>query len=72
MLWNDVRGKFFRTDLSLQKFECTAALHFMYDGMRFGSEIDRSRKLEFLQFILYGRNALKLIYVHLHFKNFPG
>jgi hypothetical protein len=31
-------GNFFRIDLSLQKFECTAALHFMYDGMRFGSD----------------------------------
>jgi hypothetical protein len=34
--------------------------------------IDRSRKLEFLQFILYGQNALKLNYVHPNFKKFPG
>jgi hypothetical protein len=40
MLQNDVRGKFFLEliDLSLQKFECTAALHFMYDGMKWEME----------------------------------
>jgi hypothetical protein len=71
MLQNDVRGKFF---LELT-FHCKSLnVQLRYTSCMTGCNsivIDRSRKLEFLQFILYGQNAPKLIYVHLNFRNFP-